>query len=68
MPWTEAEHRIRAEPADGGSAHRLAIPAGAACLVIERRTWLAGAPVTHVRLIYPGAARELVARFTPAAS
>ncbi len=37
----------------------------AACLVIERRTWSADNPITHVRLIYPGDSHRLVARFAP---
>lgn len=66
VPWTTAEHRIEAAPADRTTATRLDIPSGAACLVIERRTWTGPTPVTHVRLTYPGDRHALVARFTPA--
>ena len=65
VPWSAAEHRIRASGADSAVAAALAIPAGAPCLVVERRTWSADRPVTVVRLTYPGGQHELVARFTP---
>ena len=65
VPWTAAEHRIQAAGASAGEAGLLKLAAGAACLIIERRTWLAERPVTFVRLIYPGDAHDLVARFSP---
>ena len=65
VPWSEAEHTIRAVAADRATARLLALPAGTACLVIERRTWSGGQQVTFVRLTYPGASHAVVARFTP---
>lgn len=65
VPWTSAEHRIRAEGADAETARILQLRQGTACLVIERRTWSSEHPVTQVRLTYPGEGRELVARFSP---
>jgi len=65
IPWTDAEHVIRAAPADATAARRLGIGNGEACLVIERRTWQAGRPLTAVRLVYPGDRHQLVARFNP---
>jgi GntR family histidine utilization transcriptional repressor len=65
VPWSEAEHTIRAEAADRQAARILGVPAGTACLVVERRTWTGGAPVTRVRLTYPGSSHAVVARFTP---
>lgn len=65
VPWTGAEHRIKAVPADAAMASMLQIAPGTACLVIERRTWRAEQAVTFVRLTYPGDAHELVARFAP---
>ena len=65
VPWTEAEHRITACNADKAVAAELEIEEGAACLVIERRTWRNGEPVTAVRLIHPGHLYDLIARFTP---
>ena len=64
IPWTSAEHRIRAEAA-GAAGPALDLPATAPCLVVERRTFLGDLAVTQVRLTYPGAAHELVARFWP---
>lgn len=68
QPWTTAEHRIRAVAAAPETADVLRIAEGAACLVVERRTWLAGEPVTQVTLTYPAGAHELVAGFTPTRS
>ena len=65
VPWSAAEHKIRAIAADAATAAALDIASGAACLTIERRTWRAERSVTFVRLIYPGDEHELVARFTP---
>jgi len=65
-PWTSAEHRIRARAADAKTAKRMLVEIGEPCLCIERRTWSAEAPVTFVRLTYPGETHELVARFSPA--
>jgi GntR family histidine utilization transcriptional repressor len=65
VPWTIAEHRIRAASAAGPIAAALRLTVGAPCLVVERRTWLGDEPVTQVSLSYCGADHELVARFTP---
>jgi GntR family histidine utilization transcriptional repressor len=65
VPWTEAEHRITACNADRSLAGDLKIEEGAACLVIERRTWRNGEPITGVRLTHPGHLYDLIARFTP---
>ncbi|MBX3576301.1 MAG: histidine utilization repressor [Rhizobiaceae bacterium] len=67
VPWSAAEHTIRAVAADAGTAGLLDIDAGDACLVVERRTWSAEKPVTFVRLTYPGESHALVARFAPQA-
>jgi GntR family histidine utilization transcriptional repressor len=66
VPWSEAEHHIRAVNASAAMAAALDIAVGDACLVIERRTLNAGQAVTHVILSYPGSRHELVARFNPA--
>lgn len=65
VPWSTAEHRIRATAASGEVAAALEIDADAACLVVERRTWGADHPVTHARFTYAGDSHTLVARFTP---
>lgn len=68
VPWSAAEHKIKAVEADDDVADALGIPVGAACLVVERRTSMNGVFVTHVRLTYLGSSHELVARFTPSQS
>ena len=65
VPWSAAEHTIRAISADNVVAQSLEIHVGAACLSIERRTSSNGAYLTRVRLIYPGERHALVANFTP---
>ncbi|MBO3762288.1 histidine utilization repressor [Ciceribacter sp. L1K22] len=66
VPWSTAEHRIRAVAASTEIGAMLGITKGAACLVVERRTWSGLGPITQVRLTYPGDTHALVARFTPA--
>jgi GntR family histidine utilization transcriptional repressor len=65
VPWTEAEHRISAANVPKATANVLGIDPAAACLVLERRTWRGFDRITHVRLIFPGEAYDLVARFAP---
>lgn len=65
VPWSAAEHTIRAVAADEPVAAALGVAAGTPCLMVERRTWSNGAHITHVRLIYPGERHALVANFTP---
>lgn len=65
VPWTEAEHRISAAAASSRTAEALAVPKGAACLCLERRTWRANATITYVRQMFRGDLYDLVARFSP---
>lgn len=65
VPWSAAEHTIRAATADERLAGLLAVPVQSACLVVERRTWIEETPVTKVRLTYAGETHSLVARFAP---
>ncbi|WP_311273660.1 MULTISPECIES: histidine utilization repressor [unclassified Rhizobium] len=65
VPWSAAEHTIRAIAADETIAAALAISIGAPCLMVERRTWSNGSYVTHVRLIYPGERHAMIANFMP---
>lgn len=67
VSWTRAQHRISAWGADAASAEQLQVPAGTACLVIERHTWRGEQPITRVRQIFLGDAWDLVARFAPGA-
>lgn len=65
VPWSEAEHHIRAVNAGEDIAARLQIAEGDACLVVERRTRYGGQVITHVVLSAPGSGYQLVARFSP---
>lgn len=65
VPWTSAEHRIRAGASDADMASLLKVACGTPCLIIQRRTWTGDSPVTFVRLAYPGEDHELVAHFSP---
>jgi GntR family histidine utilization transcriptional repressor len=66
VPWTEAEHTISACEAGEAEAAALGLKLGAACLVVERRTWNGSVPVTLARLWHPGAQHRLTGRFEPA--
>src|SRR5690606_23076241 len=63
VPWTEAEHRIRAVNVSRATALTLGVDPAAACLSLERRTWRRAERITFVRLTFPGVAYELGARF-----
>jgi GntR family histidine utilization transcriptional repressor len=65
MPFSEANHRIRAINAAGRDARLLDVALGTACLEILRKTKIEQAWVTHVRLFYPGELHQLVADFSP---
>ncbi|WBU61256.1 UTRA domain-containing protein [Paracoccus albus] len=65
MPWTAASHRVRAVNARGADAQKLSIPSGRACLEVLRKTRMDHDWVTHVRLLYPGEAHQLIAEFAP---
>lgn len=68
VPWTTAEHVIRATGADRQTAHALDLTEGTPCLVVERKTWHATRAITHVAITYPGDGHALVAHFTPSQS
>lgn len=65
VPWTSADHIIRAVGAEPRLARHLGVAPGAPCLEITRRTELAGVWVTLVRQTYPGALHQLQAQFAP---
>jgi len=65
VPWTQAEHTVRARCADAALARLLDVAPGEACLVLQRRTWHLGAPVTVVEITYAGERQHLVGRFAP---
>jgi GntR family histidine utilization transcriptional repressor len=64
VAWTEAEHRITAMNPDLEVAELLDLTPSDACLMLERRTWRGSDHITHVRQTFPGAAYDLIARFT----
>ncbi|WP_331033300.1 histidine utilization repressor [Brevundimonas sp.] len=63
VPWTEAEHRIRAVNVSRATALILGVDPAAACLSLERRTWRRAERITFVRMTFPGEAYDLGARF-----
>ena len=65
VPWTEARHSVSARGATAMVASHLALEVGAACLVVERRTWNGDVPVTLGRFWYPGDDHILEGRFRP---
>lgn len=65
IPWSSAEHRIRAVGADKAVARDLGVQPGEACLEVIRRTEISGEWVTLAHQIYPGDRHELLARFGP---
>jgi len=65
IPWTEAEHMISANTAREKIAKLLGIRPGAACLVVERRTWNEDVPITYARLSHAGDRHKLIGRFKP---
>ena len=68
VPWTEAEHVLSAHNADPATAAALEVAPGAACLVLERRTWNSAAAVTAVRLIHAGERHRFAGRFSRSAA
>lgn len=65
VPWSRAKHAILAVNAPEAIAKLLGIELGAACLQVERTTWLAELPVTFVTLTYSGSGHRLTGSFTP---
>lgn len=65
IPWTSANHRIKAIEAARPEARALGIRPRAACLELTRTTWRAGEVVTHVRQLFRGDRFDLVAEFRP---
>jgi GntR family transcriptional regulator, histidine utilization repressor len=69
VPWSLAEHRIRAAEAEGETAAALKVRPKSAVLTIERKTRSGeSTAITFVRLTYPGELHELVASFAPPTS
>ena len=64
-PLQEAEQAVRASMPNPAIRKRLEMPGDEASLVIIRRTWSAGRPVTFARLHHPGSRYELTGHYTP---
>lgn len=64
-PLQEAEHVLRARMPDARTAKLLKMPRDEPCLLVERRTWSAGAVASVATLQYPGSRYQLSGRFRP---
>lgn len=64
-PLQEAEHVVRASLPDRSTQRELRMKEGEPCLVVTRRTWAHGNPVTFARLCHPGSRFELSGHYAP---
>jgi GntR family histidine utilization transcriptional repressor len=64
-PLQEAEQVVRAVQPNAAVRQRLLMAADEPSLVVMRRTWSHGRPVTFARLHHPGNRYELTGRYTP---
>lgn len=64
-PLQEAEHKVRAQMPSAETQRHLQLAGGEPCLVVIRRTWSNGKPVSFARLYHPGSRFELTGHFTP---
>jgi GntR family histidine utilization transcriptional repressor len=64
-PLAEAEQLVRATIPNRAIRKHLHMCEGEACLVVLRRTWSMGRPVTFARLHHPGSRYELTGQYTP---
>ncbi|WP_417842815.1 histidine utilization repressor [Thalassospira sp.] len=64
-PYSDAQHLIEAIAADNTTAKRLDIAHGAPCLVLHRRTWFHGTPITVAKFTHPGESYQLGGHFAP---
>ena len=64
-PLQEAEQVIRAAMPNAAVRQHLGMPEGEPALVVIRRTWSKGRPVTFARLHHPGSRYELTGHYTP---
>ncbi len=65
VPYTSAEHVFHAAQPSAAEKRHLDLEDGEPVFVIERTTWLADVPVTHVRLVHPANSFRLVTRDQP---
>lgn len=64
-PLAEAEQVVRATRPNRAIQKQLHMDAAEPCLVVIRRTWTQGRPVTFARLHHPGSRYELTGHYTP---
>jgi GntR family histidine utilization transcriptional repressor len=64
-PLQEAEQIVRAQLPNAAIRGHLQMPQNEPCLVVMRRTWAHGRPVTFARLHHPGSRYELTGHYTP---
>ena len=64
-PLQEAEQIVRAAMPNGAVRQHLNIEEGEPALVVIRRTWSKGRPVTFARLHHPGSRYEMTGHYTP---
>ena len=64
-PLQEAEQVVRAQMPNRAVRARLRMSDDEPCLVVMRRTWSNGRPVTFARLHHPGSCYELTGHYTP---
>lgn len=64
-PLQEAEQVVRAQMPNRAVRAHLSMREDEPCLVVLRRTWTQGRPVTFARLHHPGSCYELTGHYTP---
>jgi len=64
-PLQEAEQRVRAMMPDPHIRKQLQMGSDAPCLLVIRRTWAHGQPVSFARLYHPGDRFELTGHYAP---
>ncbi len=62
VPYDQMEHVVDAVLPTPEQARLLQMPQAAPCLLLTRRTWLGGVPVTVVRCLHPGSRYRLGSR------
>ncbi|CAG9168993.1 MULTISPECIES: histidine utilization repressor [Cupriavidus] len=63
VPYDQVEHVVDAISATPEQAAQLEMPPTQPCLMLTRRTWTNGVPVTFVRCLHPGNRYRLGSRF-----
>ncbi|HSF22025.1 MAG TPA: UTRA domain-containing protein, partial [Burkholderiales bacterium] len=62
VPYTRAEHVLRAAAATPAEAEPLQVAVGSPLFVNERTTWVGADAITHVRLAHPAERFRIVTR------